>query len=767
MSKHFLKLSSLSLIIMSALSVISCKQENDHLFKNTLIANAGEDVVERNDTEIELDGSASRDTENKEFSYQWQVIEKPVNASAGLENDESAEAIFIGNLAGQYQIKLTIYNASFQSSDTVNITLLENSLLADAGEDKSVEVDTEVMLDGSASEDLEGDEFEIEWSVESAPESSSTSFTNEESLTPLFEANTPGEYQIKLTISNDLYESIDIVVVTVTEVNETIIIDETINEDRTLANIFNDEQADYIIASDISVNAKLTLEAGTILQFENGATLSIESSGTIVAVGEAGNPIVFKGETEGVGKWRSIKVYSNNNENRFEHVIIDGAGSGQSLDGINAGLSLINAKMSIVNTEFRNINGYGLYVREGSEILTFENNNFNTCSQAGLRTDAQNVSKLDKATAYSAGNGRHGIEVYTSGVDGEMPHTWNAPSDESAYVILNGLSIETGWIIEGGTIFHLSNNNHIAINSGGYIQALGTESANVQFISKPNDGSWRGITIYSSNETNQFNYTRFINAGNTAILSGIKAAVAMWGTAKAKFTNSTFYGNQGYGLYVQDGTEITAFSNNHFGDNTLAGILINPDNVKQLDAESIFSDNNGINAVEIFSGSIESGVEATWKGFADNTPYRIKGDMSVEIGWHIMPGAHFMLGTDVHIAINSGDGFIHAVGTQDKNITFTGFAEQAGAWQGIILYSNNVMNTLKHVEIKNGGSSAILSGVKANVALFGGTRLKIENCSLSNNPGYGLYVGGNVEINEDFATVNIFSDNALGEYRID
>ena len=120
------------------------------------------------------------------------------------------------------------------------------------------------------------------------------------------------------------------------------------------------------------------------------------------------------------------------------------------------------------------------------------------------------------------------------------------------------------------------------------------------------------------------------------------------------------------------------------------------------------------------------------------------------------------MNNDVHIIINSGNAYINTQGTQQKQVLFTGYTQQTGAWRGLTIYSNNVMNSLTYTNFFYAGSNNLLDGKKASVALWDNTKASIQNCSFNHNPGYGVYVGWGAEVNADIETVNTFVGNGVG-----
>lgn len=79
--------------------------------------------------------------------------------------------------------------------------------IADAGGDVSAEVGRVVTLDGSGSEDPDGDPLEYAWEIVKAPGSSSASLINEDKADPQFIPDVAGVYDIVLVVSDGARES--------------------------------------------------------------------------------------------------------------------------------------------------------------------------------------------------------------------------------------------------------------------------------------------------------------------------------------------------------------------------------------------------------------------------------------------------------------------------------------------------------------------------------------------------------------------------------
>lgn len=143
----------------------------------------------------------------------------------------------------------------------------------------------------------------------------------------------------------------------------------------------------YRVYKDFLLESKLTIEAGTVIEFASGAMLRMEDpNGAINAVGTATNKITFKGASAGQGAWKGIYIDSDNVENRMDYCVIDGAGSEDDI-WIGEKCNLYVGQyhkgyLNISNSTISNGGGYaiGRYTESNytSANLTLTGNVFNT-----------------------------------------------------------------------------------------------------------------------------------------------------------------------------------------------------------------------------------------------------------------------------------------------------------------------------------------------------------------------------------------------------
>ena len=173
------------------------------------IAEAGVDVLLAEGTTTTLNGSQSADPLGRTLTYAWNVVSKPVDSAiAEVESPTSESTVFAPDVGGRYLVSLVVNNGVSDSlPDTVTIDVYSTNPLApvaNAGEDLLQESDcSEIQLDGSASNDPNGDELEYLWAVQSKPTGSSAdneSFSDVGAESPVFYPDVAGDYILSLAV---------------------------------------------------------------------------------------------------------------------------------------------------------------------------------------------------------------------------------------------------------------------------------------------------------------------------------------------------------------------------------------------------------------------------------------------------------------------------------------------------------------------------------------------------------------------------------------
>ncbi|MFN2323950.1 MAG: Ig-like domain-containing protein, partial [Trueperaceae bacterium] len=166
---------------------------------------------------------------------------------------------------------------------------------------------------------------------------------------------------------------------------------------------------DYVVQSPIDVTDSLTIEAGTVVHFEQEAGLRVTgSSGSLDAAGSAGNPVRFAGTQPTPGWWRGIEMWrtGSTNPSSLEHARIEHAGYADANDpafslqlGTPGTTDVTDVNViAITNTTIRDGAGFGLYATRFSTVSAFADNTITGHADAPVRASARNSGFLDGAS---------------------------------------------------------------------------------------------------------------------------------------------------------------------------------------------------------------------------------------------------------------------------------------------------------------------------------------------------------------------------------
>jgi len=172
----------------------------DQQNKITLTSDAGANQTGPIKVQITLDGSNSTTTGDTVITYDWSFNQKPAGSTSILSNADTANPTFIADKAGQYFIKLIIHSGELSSAPSIVIV---NALepIANAGGNRKVSTESEVILDGSKSVYGGSDSLIYNWVIENKPATSNATFVDSSVVKPSFNADVDGEYTISLVVS--------------------------------------------------------------------------------------------------------------------------------------------------------------------------------------------------------------------------------------------------------------------------------------------------------------------------------------------------------------------------------------------------------------------------------------------------------------------------------------------------------------------------------------------------------------------------------------
>lgn len=777
------------MLILALLLVISCK-EDDPIVGEPPIADAGTDINAFVGSTVTLNGSNSSDPDGDPLSFSWQLTQTPTGSSASLSNASSELATFVPDVAGDYAATLTVEDAegNLASDDvlisaqvnaneapTAVITDIDDESIAPDNNNNVVNVGNTFQLSGVNSFDPEGDDLTYSWEVTSAPSNSTPTLANEETVTLDFIADLAGEYTIALTV-DDGEGNQNTAEVTIEAEVSPVIIDADVIEDTTWENIYEEsELPDYRIVGSIDIDAFLTIDPGVKIIVDEDVNIFVSKDGTIVSNGESANHVEFTSSNiDGGILWKGIEIVSTSSQNAFNFTDFSYAGRSEyggfsNFVDVEATLAIRDeGKYSLTNCSISNSGGYGIYMRYG-EIVNFENNDFSDNTFAGIGLDIDQAVKIDGTSTFT--NNQHAVEIYGSTFDATGEPSLASLDAGNPYYVSGDLDITSLLNVDEGAKFEMAEDVNVKISDGGVLSAIGTANNKIEFTTANLNAGllWKGFEFISGDSRNELTHCIISYAGNSIYGSfsnfvDVEAAIAMHSDAKLSLTNTEVSNSGGYGLYSRYG-EFVDFSSNSFVDNSYDHLGLPANQVQNVDEATTFLGGDEY-AVEIYNGGGLT-QESTWVNLNGSARYNVVGEITVQAGLTINPGAEIDLNEDVDIDVRDG-GYLIANGTADNIILFTS-SNEAGqiAWGGINIYTNDARNSLDFVTINLAGGQETTDldnfvDEKTAVAGDNNARLSLTNSTISNSEGYGVYFQGTINDIEAGAANNTFTNNTNG-----
>lgn len=187
---------------LGSLGSLACGSGASNQAPVALIAGPATVVVR---TAVNLDGSGSKDPDGQTLSYRWELSSKPVGSSAALSDLTAARPVITPDVVGSYVVRLTVNDGKTDSppvSFTFNVTRVNNPPVARAGSDITAVNGTEVILNGTASSDPDGDLISYRWVLSTKPSGSTATLVGATTPRPSFTPDVSGNYVVSLVTSD-------------------------------------------------------------------------------------------------------------------------------------------------------------------------------------------------------------------------------------------------------------------------------------------------------------------------------------------------------------------------------------------------------------------------------------------------------------------------------------------------------------------------------------------------------------------------------------
>lgn len=743
------KIRQMAILLFVIFTLTSC-EENENNPINPLTAEAGDPAAGFVGFSTILDGSNSTNASGKPIDYKWEVSTKPAGATVTIEGEQTVLAEFTGSHPGEYVVRLTISYQSWEDEDTVTITLSENeepALLADAGEDRILEIGQTVTLDASLSQ-FEGTGVQFLWEMVSKPESSSVSIQNSNQLQATFNPDNAGEYVFKLTMTKGALKSQDIVKITVLANGSggPIIINSDILQDRTLTNVFvsDSEKLDYLVTKDVMVRgAKLTVEPGVRIGFEEGTGLVIGDNGSLKAYTMLFEtmPIIFQGKEAQKGYWDGIQISSQNFAEYVTGITVRDAGK------LGYGIKVEpGAKLYLTNSTIIHNDGVGIHFEIGSTITEFKDNKVKDNSEAPLNIPARLMGQLSWYSEIEGG----AIQITDGKIFSGTENFWT--SYPEGYDISEDLVVYNGstLVLGPGTHLNMPNDKAIRVISGSALRILGQESSPVviEGMSK-SKGAWRGIFIENSQDKiSSIGFAHIKHAGSNAISGEEPATIKLGNGANLKIFNTILDEGNGHGLEAMATNMKLEMIDNTIKNHLKNPISVTAQMVEHLDYLTRMED-NGLNEVLVDGSNIlaKDGGEIVWKGFAQRIPYVVKGTVSnlrIQSGMRIKAGVVIKMQDGSRIDVQDANGrlaYLNVEGFPNIPVIIQGVNDEPGSWYGITYSTNHAQNVINHAIISNAGKT-INNNFSAAIKVDNDPQgsLLIQNTKITKSGQHGIAV---------------------------
>lgn len=588
--------------------------------------------------------------------------------------------------------------------------------------------------------------------------------STEQNPTHIFE--TEGSYNVTLKVTSDLGETASTtktIVVTIdvgAEVKH--------SKDITANETWSSKQV-HVVTKYIEIkNATLTIEAGTVVKFNEGAGLQFGYSESqiskLIAKGTADKRITLTSSNKApkAGDWYCIYFGKHaTSESIMEYCDISYGGD---LNSSPTGSVVVadNNIMFNYNTVM-NSSTNGIYCNRKGYFSSFVGNKVSNCEQNAIYIHANYVHTLGVEKGERSvidNNSLHGIYVDTyNGIYDKGNFTWqnlgarytlNSGSNSGCEVgSTQGtyLTIEAGCTIAfmDGSEFNIGTDD----NKTGALIAKGTADAKIIFKAETignSGGSWDCLRFGDYNSDKSIlDYCVIESAGG---YNSDDAAAIYLGNTTITCTNTIIKDSKGFGIYGKYDGKFKEFSGNTITNSAKSSMYISTQWAHTIGTNNkIDNDGYGIGLHHGFSHK-----NKTFHWLKQSCPYTLVyggSGMAFYMGSTegctlvIDPGNRIQLGQDATLAMGAQDDktfTLIAKGTAKERITFAP-ATETGTWASLFFSKGTAQNAiLENCDIISGGGNngedygAIVTNVSLN------NTPTIRNCLIKGSKSSGIYI---------------------------
>lgn len=304
------------------------------------------------------------------------------------------------------------------------------------------------------------------------------------------------------------------------------------NSNVTLSNR-NPDGVDYIARCQVEVfGGTMTVEPGTTIFFEEGASLYVASSGAIRAVGSAVEPITFTGK-----EWGGVGLEADGRQYLFEHCNFDQVGSGTTFGTFNQNRGTITVadgdlRMSNCILSDGRANGV-VQVGEG-QLTVLSNVRITGHQDFPIVIEITEVDDIDVQTCTFSNNGQNYIKVQEVLSGNELAAIRPIEAQPIPYFITNEMVVDENmtllagneWVFDrGASIQFFESELTVAGQPGRPVVFRGAEAE---------VGFWKGIYIQGDGTEMTWKHMDISDGGSSVLDDGnLKANIKLGGFFKA------------------------------------------------------------------------------------------------------------------------------------------------------------------------------------------------------------------------------------------
>ena len=500
----------------------------------------------------------------------------------------------------------------------------------------------------------------------------------------------------------------------------------------------------HIVETEICIQqAILTIEAGAVIKFKEGAAINVMESAGLIANGSSEAPISFTYDEGQQKLWKCIYFSSGAVEDNciLINCKFDYGGGDENSPAI---IYCQELSPTITNCEIKNSASNGVILAGNCSSTQFKNNSITLNTASPIITAACNVPAIGKSDY--VGNNVDCIRI----VEGTITKDAEWPNFNIPYHIADDLNINNAKLtISAGTEIMFEPRKGMSITNNGELIANGKEEQIVFTATESAAGSWNCLYFGTSSHGQLENCVIEKGGSNSQFPANIVIE-----QSSINITNCLIKNSSGYGIYIKEEYAPKSFYNNTITTNRGAPISTPAINVPNLAENNLAG--NGENFIEVRGGYLEGELDKTsyWENLG--LPYRVTDNLTVRSATlHIAAGVILEMSYASNIEIMEG-GQLIADGSSHL-ITFTAVHKFPGSWNCIYFsnFSNSTNCLLKNCRIEYGGGDF---NRPANIYLENASPV-VANCYIENSLNYGIYLAGGS--NSDLEN-NYFYNNLSG-----